>query len=48
MMKPNETERAQVLELTGKQGAVLALLVGGATIEGAAKAKDVRPATVHE
>jgi hypothetical protein len=27
-MKSNETERAQVLELTGKQGGVLALLAG--------------------
>ncbi len=48
MMKPNETEGAQVLELTGKQSNVLALLVGGATIEAAAKAQKVRPATVHE
>jgi hypothetical protein len=47
-MKANETERAQVLELTGRQGGVLALLVGGSTIEGAAKAQNVRPATVHE
>jgi hypothetical protein len=47
-MKPNETEPAQVLELTGKQGGVLALLVSGSTIEGAAKAQNVRPATVHE
>jgi hypothetical protein len=47
-MKSNETEPAQVLELTGKQAGVLALLVGGATIEGAAKAQDVRPATVHD
>ncbi len=46
-MKSNETEGAEVLELTGKQGAVLAALVGGATIEGAAKASNVRPATVH-
>lgn len=47
-MKPNETEAAQSLELTGKQAGVLALLVGGATIEGAAKATGVRPATVHD
>jgi hypothetical protein len=47
-MKPNETAPPQVLELTGKQAGVLALLVGGATIEGAAKAQDVRPATVHD
>jgi len=46
-MKTNETEPAQVLQLTGKQAAVLAALVAGATIEGAAKASKVRPATVH-
>ncbi len=47
-MKANETEGVEALELTGKQSNVLALLVSGSTIEGAAKAQDVRPATVHE
>jgi phosphoenolpyruvate-protein kinase (PTS system EI component) len=47
-MKSNETEPARSLGLTGKQGAVLALLVGGQSIEGAAKAQGVRPATVHD
>src|SRR5690554_2863313 len=46
-MKTNETELPQSFDLNGKQSAVLAMLVGGATIEGAAKANSVRPATVH-
>jgi hypothetical protein len=46
-MKSNETEGAETLPLTGKQSNVLALLVGGATIEGAATAQKVQASTVH-
>ena len=46
-MKANETQDAQVLELTGKQGNVLALLVGGATIESAARKEKVNACTIH-
>jgi hypothetical protein len=49
-MKPNETEgnRTRTVSLTGKQGNVLALLVGGQTIDASARANDIRPATVHD
>lgn len=47
-MKDNETQDAETFALTGKQARVLASLVGGATIEAAAKACRVNPATVHE
>jgi hypothetical protein len=46
-MKTNETADGEVLQLTGKQAGVLAALVAGATIEGAAKAHRIRPATIH-
>jgi transposase-like protein len=42
-----KTQDSEPLELTGKQGAVLALLVSGATIEGAAKSQDINPSSVH-
>jgi hypothetical protein len=35
-------------ELSGKQSKVLALLVSGATIEAAAKAGAINPATIHQ
>jgi len=46
-MKSNENEPAETLALTGKQSNVLALLVGGATIEGAATAQKVQASTIH-
>jgi hypothetical protein len=46
-MKSNEIEGAETLELTGKMTGVLALLVSGVTIEGAAKAQKVQPSTIH-
>ncbi len=46
-MKSNEIEGAATLALTGKQSGVLALLVGGATIEGAATAQKVQASTIH-
>ncbi len=46
-MKGNETQDVEVCELTGKQSAVLSLLISGATIESAAKAQKVNPSSVH-
>ncbi len=46
-MKSNETQDAGKSALTGKQARVLAALVSGETIEGAAKANATNPSTVH-
>jgi hypothetical protein len=46
-MKPNEIEGVETLPLTGKQSNVLALLVSGSTIEGAASSQKVQASTIH-
>ncbi len=46
-MKSNETQATGTFSLSGKQARVLAALVSGETIEGAAKANATNPSTVH-
>jgi hypothetical protein len=46
-MNSNETQGVETLALSGKQTNVLALLVSGATIEGAATAQKVQASTIH-
>ena len=45
--KDEEKQAAELVGLTGKQAQVLASLVGGSTIDGAAKQHTTNPATVH-